>query len=234
METSVPSSRCHRSPPEIIAPCVRRSFRFPLRSRAVEELMFERGVIVSYETIRRWCLQFGPVSAAALRRRRPQPKDTWHLDEMDIEMNGKTYYLWRAVDADGVVLDILVQKRRNQAAAETVLRRVVESYPEAPRVAVTDKLASYGPAIKQVVPRSEHRQHKGLNNRAENAQQPTRQRERAMRRFKSPEQAQTFLEPFGPIREHVCPGRHRQSARCYRATLEMRFATWREVTGVTT
>src|SRR5260221_5642179 len=91
METSVPSYRCHRYPPEIIAQCVRLYFRFPLSYRAVEELMFERGVIVSYETIRRWCLKFGPVIAAALRCRRPQPKDKWHLDEMHIKMNGKTY-----------------------------------------------------------------------------------------------------------------------------------------------
>jgi len=125
---------------------------------------------------------------------------------MHIKMNGKTYYLWRAVDADGMVLDILLQERRNQEAAETFLRRVMESYPDEPRVTVTDKLASYGPAIKKVLPRTEHRKHKGLNNRAENSHQITRHRERAMRRFKSPEQAQRFLEPFGPIRDHVCPG----------------------------
>lgn len=209
METPVPSYRQHRYPAEIIAHCVRLYYRFPLSYRGVEELMFERGVIVSYESIRRWCLKFGPVIAAGASLRRPQPKDKWHLDEMQIKMHGKTYYLWRAVDADGMVLDILVQERRNQEAAETFLRRVVERYPDAPRVAVTDKLGSYGPAMKKVLPRTEHRQHKGLNNRAENSHQPTRQRERAMRRFKSPEQAQHFLEPFGPIREHFCPGRHR-------------------------
>lgn len=232
VQTPAPSYRQHRYPAEIIAHCVRLYYRFPLSYRGVEELMFERGLIVSYETIRRWCLKFGPAIAAALRRRRPQPKDKWHLDEMQIKMQGKTYYLWRAVDADGMVLDILMQERRNQEAAETFLRRVVQGSPEEPRVAVTDKLASYGPALKKVLPRTEHRKHKGLNNRAENSHQPTRQRERAMRRFKSPEQAQRFLEPFGPIREHFCPGRHRLSARCYRATLTVRFATWREVTGI--
>jgi putative transposase len=232
VKTPVPSSRQHRYPAEIIAHCVRLYYRFPLSYRGVEELMFERGVIVSYETIRRWCHKFGPVLAAALRRRRPQPKDKWHLDEMYIKMNGQTYYLWRAVDADGMVLDILVQERRNQEAAETFLRRVVEGSLEEPRVAVTDKLASYGPALNKVLPRTEHRKHKGLNNRAENSHQPTRQRERAMRRFKSPQQAQRFLEPFGPIRQHFCPGRHRLSAQCYRSTLAARFVTWREVTGV--
>lgn len=229
METPVPSYRCHRYPAEIIALCVRLYYRFPLSYRGVEELKFERGVIVSYESIRRWCHKFGPIYAAEIRRRRSHPKDKWHLDEVFIKMGGRTYYLWRAVDAEGMVLDILVQERRNQEAAETFLRRVVDGYPEEPRVAVTDKLASYRPAIKKVLPRAEHRKHKGLNNRAENSHQPTRQRERAMRRFKSPEQAQRFLEPFGPIREHFCPGRHRLSASEYRATLTARLATWRVV-----
>jgi putative transposase len=112
------------------------------------------------------------------------------------------------------------------------LRRLVEGYPEEPRVAVTDKLASYGPALKRVLPRTEHRSHKGLNNRAENSHQPTRQRERAMRRFKGPGPAQRFLEPFGPIREHFCPGRHRLSASDYRVTLTARFGTWREAAGI--
>jgi putative transposase len=210
---------------------VRLYYRFPLSYRGVEELLFEHGVVVSYETIRAWCLTFGPLIAAELNRRRPQPHGTWHLDEMVIKPQGKTYYLWRAVDADGLVLDILVQERRNQEAAEAFLRRVVGGYPQAPRVTVTDKLASYGPAIRKILPRTEHRRHKGLNKRAENSHQPTRQRERAMRRFTSPGQAQRFLEPFGPIREHFCPGRHRLSAARYRAVLRQRFVSWREVTG---
>ncbi len=131
-----------------------------------------------------------------------------------------------------MVLDLLVQERRNQEAAETFLRRVVDGYPQEPRVVVTDKLARYGPAVKKILPRTEHRKHKGLNNRVENSHQPTRQRERALRKFKSPEQAQRFLEPFGPIRDHFCPGRHRLSAGCYRAILTDRFATWHEATGV--
>jgi len=225
------SYRGYRYPADIIAQAVRLYYRFPLSYRGVEELLFERGVVVSYETIRAWCLKFGPAFAAALKRRRPQPKGKWHLDEMFIKMQGKTYYLWRAVDADGMVLDILVQERCNQEAAEAFLRRVVDGYPEAPRVTVTDKLASYGPAITKILPRTDHRRHKGLNNRAENSHQPTRQRERAMRRFKSPVQAQRFLEPFGPIREHFCPGRHRLSAAQYRVALRQRFVAWREVTG---
>lgn len=131
-----------------------------------------------------------------------------------------------------MVLDILVQERRNKEAAEAFLQRLVEAYPEEPRVAVTDKLGSYVSALGTVLPRTEHRKHKGLNNRAENSHQPTRQRERAMRRFKSPEQAQRFLEPFGPIRDHFCPGRHRLSAHDYRDTLANRFACWHDVTGL--
>ena len=193
--------------------------------------MCERGVIVSYETIRRWCLKFGPVIAAVIKRRRPRPHDKWHLDEVVITMNGQTSYLWRAVDADGMVLDIVVQKRRHQEAAEVLLRRLVEGYADEPRVVITDTLASDAPAIKKMLPRTEHRVHKGLHKRAQNPPQPTRQRERAMRRFTSPEQAQRSLEPFGPLRVHVCPRRHRLPAAHYRAVLTARFATWREVTG---
>jgi len=138
--------------------------------------MLERGVAVSYESIRRLCLKFGPIYAAEIRRRRPQPRDKWHLDEVFIKMGGRTSYLWRAVDADGLVLDTLVQGRRNQEAAEACLRRLVEAYPAEPRVVVTDKLATYGPAMQAVLPRAEHRKHKGLNNHAAISHQPTRQR----------------------------------------------------------
>jgi putative transposase len=150
---------------------------------------------------------------------------------MYIKMNGRTSYLWRAVDADGLVFDILVQERRNQEAAETFLRRLVEAYPDEPRVVLTDKLAGSAPAIKKILPRVEHRQHKGLNNRAEHSHQPTRQRERTMRRFRSVGQAQRSLERFGPIRGHCCPGRHRRSGNDHRTSLAMRFAIWRDVTG---
>lgn len=232
MDTPIPSYRQHRYPAEIIAQRVALYDRFPLSHRGVEEMTSERGVIVSYETIRHRCHTFGPLIAAAPRRRRPQPRDKWHLDEMYIKIQGKTYYLWRAVDADGMVLDILVQERRDQEAAETFQRRVGDAYPDEPRVAVTDKRASYGPAIKTVLPHIDQRKHKGLNNRAENSHQPTRQRERAMRRFKSLQQAQRFLELFGPIREHFCPGRHRRLADVHRGALAGRFAVWREVAGM--
>jgi len=154
------------------------------------------------------------------------------LDEMYLRIGGRTWYLWRAVDAEGMVLDIVLQERRNQEAAEVLLRRLVEGQPTEPRVIITDKLASYVPALKKLFPRAEYRAHKGLNNRAENSHQPTRQRERARRRFKSAAHTQRFLEPFGPIRQHFCPGRHRLPAAEYRTFLAECYARWDELTGV--
>ena len=147
-------------------------------------------------------------------------------------MNGRRAWLWRAVDQEGMVLDILVQERRNRTAAERFLRRVVDGCGRRPRVIVTDKLASYPPAIRRVLPGVEHRRHKRLNNRAENSHRPTRRRERAMQRFKSAGQAQHFLACFEPIRGHFCPRRHRLPAARYRAVLADRFAVWRRVTGL--
>ena len=143
-----------------------------------------------------------------MRRRRPRPGDKWHLDEVQLKINGRRHWLWRAVDQDGVVLDILVQPRRNQEAAEAFLRRLVDGHGYQPRVVITDKLASYPPAVRRVLPGAEHRRHKGLNNRAENSHRPTRRRERALQRFKSPAHAQQFLAPFGPIGDHFRPRRH--------------------------
>ncbi|MFJ5198058.1 IS6 family transposase [Streptomyces sp. NPDC088394] len=172
-------------------------FRFPLGFREVEELMLERGVIVSYETIRRWCLKFGQQYANSLRRRcRPRPGDKWHLDEVFVKINGERKYLWRAVDQDGMVLDILVKNQRDKTAARRFFRRPVKTARTMPRVVVTDRLRSYGAAHREVMPSVEHRSHKGLNNRAENSHQPTRQRERAMKGFRSAGGAQRFLSVF--------------------------------------
>jgi putative transposase len=197
----------------------------------VEELLAERGVVVTYETIRQWSRKFGQGYANALCRRRPRPGDKWHLDEVFIQINGVQHYLWRAVDQDGVVLDILVQSWRNQAAAKKFFRRLLKKLAYVPRVVITDKLASYGAAKREVLPSVEHRQHKRLNNRAENSHQPTRERERRMRRFKSPGHAQRFLAAYGPIASHVRPRRHRLTADAYRQTRAERLATWWAVTG---
>ena len=229
--TAAPDYRRHRFPPAIIAHAVWLYFRFALSYRDVEELLAERGVLVTYETVRHWCQKFGQTYANELRRRRPRTGDKWHLDEVFVSINGEQHYLWRAVDQDGTVLDILVQSRRDKAAARKFFRRLLKDLAYVPRVVITDKLASYGAAKREVLPSVEHRQHKRLNKRAENSHQPTRERERRMRRFKSPGHAQRFLAAYGPIASHFRPRRHRLAAEAYRATRTDRFATWRAVTG---
>jgi putative transposase len=227
-----PSYKRHRYPVEIISHCVWLYFRFPLSFREVEELMLERGVIVSHKTVRRWCAKSGQAYANALRRRQPRPGDKWHLDEVFVKINGEQKYLWRAVDAAGNVLDILVQNRRDKAAAQRFFRRLIKKTRTVPRVIVTDKLRSYSAAHRQVMPLVEHRSHKGLNNRAENSHQPTRQRERAMKGFRSVGGAQRFLSAFSGISPHFRPRRHLVSAHGYRAEMTVRFAIWDQVTGV--
>ncbi|MGW4985691.1 IS6 family transposase [Streptomyces mirabilis] len=208
MESASPSYRGYRYPVEVISHCVWLYFRFPLSFREVEELMLERGVIVSYETVRRWCVKFGQAYAKALRRRRPRPGDKWYLDELFIKINGEQRYLWRAVDQGGNVLDILVQSRRDKAAARRFFRTLLKKTGAVPRVIVTDRLRSYRAAHREVMPSVEHRSHKGLNNRAENSHQPTRQRERAMKGFRSAGGAQRFLSAFSGISPHFRPRRH--------------------------
>ncbi|MEV0695692.1 IS6 family transposase [Streptomyces sp. NPDC050388] len=228
---SAPSYRGHRYPVEVISHCVWRSFRFPLSFREVEELMLERGVSVSCETVRRWCPKFGQQYVSGLRRRRPRPGDTWHLNEVFIKLNGEQKYLWRAVDQDGMVLDILVQSRRDTAAARRFFRTLLTKTGEVPRVIVTDKLRSCGAAHREVMPSVEHRSHEGLNNRAENSHQPTRQRERAMKGFRNVGAAQRFLAAFSGISPHFRPRRHLMTAHDYRAEMSVRFAVWDQITG---
>jgi len=195
----------------------------------VEELLAERGVIVTYETIRQWSRKFGQAYANRLRRRRSRPGDKWHLDEVFIRINGATHYRWRTVDQDGMVLDILVQPRRDAAAARKFFRKLLKRSSYVPRVVITDKLASYGAAKRDLLPSVEHRRHKGLNNRAEHSHQPTRERERRMRRFKSPGHAQRFLAAYGLIAGHFRPRRHRlETAKCGCAILSALRVGWCE------
>ncbi len=172
MSSASPSCKGHRYPVEVIAHCVWLCFRLPLSFREVEELMLERGVLLSHETVRRWCAKFGQIHANGLRRRRPRPGDKWHLDEVSVRINGELKYLWRAVDADDAVLDILVQNRRDKTAARRFFRRLLKTTRTVPRMSVTDKLRSYQAAHHEVMPSVEHRSHKGLNNRAENSHRP--------------------------------------------------------------
>jgi putative transposase len=222
--------RGHRFPAEVIAHAVWLYFRFHLSFRDVQDLLAERGIVVSHEAIRQWCAKFGPTYAVGLRQRRARPGDKWHLDEVLLKIGGKRHWLWRAVDQDGIVLDILVQERRDQAAAERFLRRVLATCEYEPRVVITDKLASYMPAIRRVLPHTEHRRHKRLNNRAENSHLPTRKRERVLQRFKSAEHAQRFLGPFSAICNHFRPRRHRLTASAYRHMRTERHAIWLDVT----
>ena len=200
----------------------------------MEELLFARGVIVTYETIRQWCRKFGQEYAHQLHRRRPQPGDKWHLDEVFLTIHGERHYLWRAVDQDGNVLDILVQPRRDKKAAKKFFRKLLKGCQYVPRVIITDQLKSYGAAKREVLPSVEHRQHRYLNNRAENSHQPTRQRERRMQGFKSPGHAQRFLAAYGPIEQHFHPRRHRLSAPEYRQEMRQRFDSWRQITSLPT
>lgn len=234
MSTAVPSYRGHRFPVDIISHCVWLYYRFPLSFRQVEELMRERGIVVSPETVGQWCAKFGQTYASALRRRRARPGDKWHLDEVFIKIHGMSHYLWRAVDQHGNVLDILVTSRRDAKAATRLFRKLLTGLEYAARVLITDKLGSYGVAHRRLTPGVEHRKSKYLNNRAENSPQPTRQRERAMKRSTSPGHAQRFLSAFSGISPHFRPGRHRLSAKEYRRQMTDRFTTWNQLTGTAT
>jgi putative transposase len=229
-----PSYKGFRFPAEIISHCVWLYYRFPLSFREVEEMMLRRGVVVSHETVRQWCAKFGQTYANGLRRRRARPGDKWHLDEVFITINGQRQYLWRAVDQHGNVLDILVTARRDTRAATRFFRQLLKGLEYVPRVLITDKLASYGAARRRVLRSVEHRQSKYLNNRAENSHQPTRARERAMKKFTSAGHAQRFLSAFSGISPHFRPGRHRLSAAEYRREMTDRFSTWNQITGTAT
>src|SRR3954453_22611587 len=228
-----PSYAGHRFPAEVISHAVWLYFRFPLSLHMVEEMLAARGIIVSHETVRQWVLKFGQDFANRIRRRLPCAGDKWHLDEVAIRIAGEKHWLWRAVDQDGLVLDILVQSRRDKRAAKRLLRKLLKRQCRAPRVMITDKLGSYGAAKKEIMPGVEHRQHKGLNNRAENSHQPTRRRERQMKRFKSARHAQRFLSAHDQINNLFLLPRHRMSATDYRAERARAFEAWHDVCGIT-
>jgi putative transposase len=220
----------YRFPAEVIRHAAWLYHLFSLSPRDIELILAERGVVVSHESIRRWCVRFGAGFAARLRRRRPRPGDTWHLDEVYLRINGVLHYLWRAVDQHGVVLDILVQERRNATAAKRFFKRLLASLRYKPRRLVTDGLRSYGVAQREVLPGVRHRTSRYLNNRAENSHRPTRRRERPMQRFKSPEQAQRFLSAHAMIYGHFRPRRHLMTADHYRHSRDKAFRVWRQET----
>ena len=228
MSSPSPLYRGFRFPAEIIEHAVWLYHCFSLSLREVELILAARGIEVSYETIRDWGLRFGRAFANTLKRRRPRPGDKWFLDEVFVRIRGKVHYLWRAVDQDGNVLDVLVQSRRNKTAAKRLFRKLLKGLHYVPRVIVTDKLKSYGAAKREILPGVEHRQSRYLNNRCEVSHQPTRRRERHMQRFKLARHAQQFLSTHSPIHNLFQLRRHRLSASEYRTARTRAFGPWRE------
>jgi putative transposase len=225
-----------RFPAAVISCAVRWYHRFNLSLRDIEELLLERGVTVTYESVRNWCDRFGAQFARRAKAARGKPGSTWHLDEMFVKLRGEPNLLWRAVDEHGTELDVLLQKRRDKAAANRFFRKVLRSHP-VPQKIVTDQLRSY-PAAKAEVPELAGVKHvfvqacARVNNRAENSHQPTRRRERQMQGFRDPRRTQAFLSSFGPIRQHFALSRHRMNAASHRAELQARLLTWQCWAGV--
>lgn len=204
--------------------------RFALSLRVVEDLLAERGVTVSYETIRTWVRKFGSGIAKRIRAKRQPPSDKWHLDEVVISIRGKKHWLWRAIDSKGEILDVLVQTRRNTRAAKRLISRLIARWGT-PRVVITDKLRSYGAALRKLEVTVDHRAHKGLNNRIEGSHRPTRKREKIQGRFKSARQAQNFLSVHDETANLFRPSRNKMSASKYRGKRTMVFEFWNTCTG---
>ena len=220
----------HRFPPAIIQHAVWLYLRFTLSYRDVEDLLAERGLDVSYETVRRWVTKFGPLFARELRRRRPRPTGCWHLDEMVVTIAGKRFWLWRAVDSEGEVLDLLVQSKRNTEAAMRLMRKLLRKQGFAPETIITDKLRSYGAAMRKLGLSSRHEQGQRRNNRAENSHQPTRRRERKMQRFKSPGSAQRFLSAHAADQNPFNVKRHIISRKTLKSFRGAALEQWRGAT----
>ena len=232
MTSHVPSYHGYRFPPEIISHAVWLYHRFGLSFRDAEDLLAQRGITVTYETIRQWCQTFGLDYARTLRRRRGRMGDTWHLDELFVTIRGRRQYLWRAVDQDGDVIDILVQSRRDRHAAARFFRKLLKRQGRGPLRLVTDKLRSYAAAHRTVMPTVMHSTRQYENNRAEVSHQPTRQRERQMRGFNSVAHAQRFLSVHGVVLNLFRVGRHLLSAVHHRLLRTRAFGAWREATCV--
>jgi putative transposase len=224
-QTSQSRLKGYRFPRSIVSYAVWAYHRFALSLRDVEDLLAERGVTVSYETIRAWVGKFGAQIAKRVRAARRQPTDKWHLDEVVITIRGKKHWLWRAVDSNGEILDILVQTRRNARAAKRFISRLIARWGM-PRVIITDKLRSYGAALRKLGVAVDHRAHKGLNNRIEGSHRPTRKREKIQGRFKSARQAQRFLAVHDETANLFHPRRHTMTAKIFRQKRADAFCEW--------
>lgn len=211
----------------IISCAVWQYHRFNLSFRDVQEQLAYRGIIVSHETVRKWCIKFSRQFKDVLQKRERKISDKWHLDEMSLRINGESFVLWRAVDENGMELDVFLQKRRNKASAIRFLCRLLYRYPH-PRVIITDKLRSYKQPIKRMCPKTDHRSHKGLNNRVENAHQPTRRKEKCLIKFKSPRGVQQLLSLMGKVRNlfAVFVNRYKHKAPLRRQLFDAAKSTW--------
>ena len=216
----------HRFPPDIISYAVWLHFRFNLSHGDIEDLLAERGITVSHESIRLWCIKFGANYASRLKRRHQGYGDTFYIDEVFVKIGGKQHYLWRAVDQDGEVVDVYLQTRRDGAAAKRFFKRLLRSHSGQPRKIVTDKLRSYGVAHREVIPETIHVTDQYANNRVEQSHEPTRVRERGMRKFKSVRQAQRFLGAHATVHNLFNLGRHLVSANHYRIVRISAFKEW--------
>jgi putative transposase len=216
----------HRFPPDIISYAVWLYYRFNVSHRDIEDLLAERGITVSHESIRLWCIKFGTQFARRLKRVHRGYGDTFYTDEVFVKINGKQHYLWRAVDQDGEVVDVFLQTRRDGAAAKRFFKRLVKSHGREPRKIVTDKLRSYGVAHRELISESIHDTSRYANNRAEQSHENTRVRERGMRKFKSRVQAQRFLSIHASVSNLFNLGRHLVSANHYRNLRTSAFSEW--------
>jgi putative transposase len=219
----------HRFPVSIISQAVWLYHRFTNSYRDIQEQLAFRGIILSHETVRYWCIKFASHFKDVIKKRERKPSDKWHLDEMTVKINGEPFILWRAVDQDGIELDVFLQKRRNKKSAVRFLSRLLGTYPT-PRVIVTDKLKSYKKPIKFMCPQADHRSHKRLNNRVENAHQPTRRKEKCLIKFKSAPGVQKLLSLMGKVHNifSVEVGRYKKKAPDQRLAFAAAQAIWLE------
>jgi len=219
----------HRFPPDIISYAVWLYYRFNLSHRDIEDLLAERGITVTRESIRLWCIKFGALYARRLKRKHRGYGDIFYIDEVFVKINGKQHYLWRAVDQDSEVVDVFLQAKRDGAAAKRFFKRLLRSHGGEPRKIVTDKLRSYPVAHRDVMPEAIHDTSQYANNRAEQSHEATRVRERGMRRFKSVGQAQRFLGAHAAVYNLFNLGRHLVKAEHYRNLRISAFAEWSRV-----
>ena len=226
------SFKRHRFPPSIIRHAIWLYARFTLSLRDVEEMFAQRGLDLSYETVRRWFVKFGPCIASNLRRRRSMPNNHWHMDEMVVMIRGRKYWLWRAVDNEGEVLDFLIQPKRNARAAVKLMRKLLKQQGFVPSRIVTDKLRSYRSAFQKLGLSTRHVQGRRANNRAENSRQPVRRRERRMQRFKSPGGTQRFLAIHSATYNTFYQQRHLLNRTTFKQLQSESFEIWSAATSV--